>query len=112
MTRKIFFVGVLLALLLAAIVPVAPQTPLPTLQTTQTVYGTVQEFEYGLMIWRSDTAQIWALIDDGTAFSFPASSYSTLPDNPIFGNPPSRLRPIFGFGKVWGNVANVRNLLG
>ena len=111
MTRKLLLVGVLLALL-AATLPAAAQTPAATLQTSQTVYGTVQEFEHGLMIWRSDTAQIWALIDDGTAFSFPSSSYSTLPDNPIFGDPPSRLRPIFGFGKVWGNVSNVRTLLG
>ncbi len=105
MLRKVSFVVLVFSLLLAAVAPAAAQS-------TQTVYGTVQEFEGGLMIWRSDTAQIWALVDDGTAFSFPAASYSTLPDNPIFGNPPSRLRPIFGFGKVWGNVSNVRTLLG
>lgn len=110
MMRKILFVGFVLAVLLVALLPVSAETPQPA--TNQTVYGTVQEFEHGLMIWRSDTAYIWALIDDGTAFGFPASSYSALPDNPIFGDPPSRLRPIFGFGKVWGNVANVRNLLG
>lgn len=81
-------------------------------QTTQTVYGTMQEFEHGLMIWRSDTGHIWALVDNGVAYSFPASAYSNLPDNPIFGEPPSRLRPIFGFGKVWGNIANVRSQLG
>ena len=112
MTRRFILTGLLLALLVLAAVPAAAQTAQPALQTNQTVYGTMQEFEHGLMVWRSDTAQIWALIDDGTAFSFPASSYGSLPDNPIFGNPPSRLRPIFGFGKVWGNVSNIRTLLG
>lgn len=105
MVRRLGFIGLLLALLVT-VMPAAAQT------TTQTVYGTVQEFEHGLMIWRSDTAMIWALVDNGVAYSFPSASYSNIPDNPIVGDPPSRLRPIFGFGKVWGNVANVRNQLG
>lgn len=85
----------------------------PTLaQSETTVYATAQRFERGLMIWRADTGQIWALSNDGLAFSFPSSSYLNLPDNPIFGNPPSRLRPIMGFGKVWGNHAELRNRLG
>jgi hypothetical protein len=64
------------------------------------------------MIWRGDTGQIWALANNGLAFNFPTIAYSNLPDNPIFGTPPSRLRPIFGFGKVWGNYPTVRSDLG
>ncbi|MAS37988.1 MAG: hypothetical protein CL610_28595 [Anaerolineaceae bacterium] len=81
-------------------------------QGDQVVYATAQPFENGLMIWRADTAQIWALINDGRAYSFPAASYQNLPDNPIFGTPPSRLRPIFGMGKVWGNYPTIRRALG
>jgi len=81
-------------------------------QSTPTVYSTAQRFESGLMIWRSDTAFIWVLGNNGRVLNFPASSYSGLPDNPIFGSPPGRLRPILGFGKVWGNNRSVRDLLG
>lgn len=93
-----------LALLLVALPAAA--------QTEDIVYATAQRFENGLMIWRSDTGQIWALADNGLAFDFPTQAYSHLPDNPIFGTPPSRLRPIFGFGKVWGHYPTVRDDLG
>jgi len=75
-------------------------------------YVTIQRFESGLMIWRADTSTIYALGSNGTALVYPSGSYANLPDNPIFGTPPSRLRPIFGFGKVWGNAKKVRDLLG
>jgi hypothetical protein len=84
-------------------------------QSEQVVYATAQQFERGLMIWRSDTSFIWVLGDNGAALSFPASAYSTLPDNPITtaaDGSPARLRPIFGMGKVWGNNAGVRELIG
>lgn len=92
-------------LLAITIMPVSAQNQI-------TVYATAQRFEKGLMIWRSDNAFIWVLGNNGQVLNFPARSYSNLPDNPIFGNPPSRLRPIFGFGKVWGNNEGVRNLIG
>lgn len=86
---------------------------LPAAAQSQTItYATAQRYEHGLMIWRSDTGMIWALANDGRAFSFPAAAYTNLPDNPIFGDPPSRLRPIFGMGKVWGNYPEVRSALG
>jgi hypothetical protein len=78
-------------------------------QTDLTVNATAQRFERGLMIWRSDTAQIWVLADSGRAYTFAASTYGRLPDNPIVS---SRLRPIMGFGKVWGNFAYVRDAIG
>ena len=81
-------------------------------QTGTVVYATAQRFEHGLMIWRADTGQIWALADNGFAYNFPVARYSALPDNPVFGDPPSRLRPIHGFGKVWGNNDDVRAALG
>lgn len=75
-------------------------------------YATAQRYEHGLMIWRADTGDIWALVNDGRAFGFASSTYANLPDNPIFGNPPGRLRPIFGMGKVWGHYQHVRDALG
>jgi hypothetical protein len=94
-----------LALLLVAAFPAAAQDE-------KIVYATAQRYENGLMIWRSDTGHIWALVNNGQAFNFPATTYASLPDNPIFGDPPSRLRPIFGMGKVWGHYQNVRAALG
>jgi hypothetical protein len=94
-------------LLLGAI----PASPVSA-QTTATVYATVQRLERGMMIWRSDTGHIWVLGGNGQVLNFPASRYSRLRDNPIPANPPGRIRPIFGLGKVWGNFAEVRNLLG
>ncbi len=81
-------------------------------QTDTIVYATAQPFENGLMIWRADTSHIWALANDGRVFEFPASTYASLTDNPIFGNPASRLRPIHGMGKVWGHYPAVRTALG
>lgn len=78
----------------------------------QDTYVTIQRFESGLMIWRSDNSTIYVLGSSGTALTYPSTSYANLPDNPIFGTPPSRLRPIFGFGQVWGNTKKVRDLIG
>ncbi len=98
-------------LILAVLASLALTAPAAA-QQDQVVYATAQRFEHGLMIWRSDTGHIWAVADNGLAFSFPTTSYSHLPDNPIFGTPPSRLRPILGFGKVWGYYNTVRQDLG
>lgn len=80
-------------------------------QTDQVVYSTGQYFQNGVMLWRSDTGHIWVIAHSGQVLSFPASSYSSLPDNPplsgVIGN-----RPILGFGKVWSNFAQVRDLIG
>ena len=103
-----YFAGLLL---LAWVIPALAQTPAPAASDV-TVNANVQRFENGVMIWRSDTSFVWVLADDSLAFGFPAASYATLPDNPVHGSPPDRLRPIFGFGQIWGNNADVRALLG
>lgn len=88
----------------------------PTIaQGERIVYATTQRFEHGQMIWRADTSLIWVLVDGGTGFIFPANAYTNLPDNPIISKPdgtPARLRPILGMGKIWGNIASVRDQLG
>ncbi|MBN1565832.1 MAG: hypothetical protein JXA10_18460 [Anaerolineae bacterium] len=91
---------------------------LPVLATAQntlydvSVYITVQQFYGGTMLYRSDTGLIWAIFNDGTAYEFPSASYGALPDNPISVTPPGRIRPINGFGRIWGNHAWVRTKLG
>lgn len=99
--KRLILLSVLLLFALAAVPAFA--------QSDVTVYATAQRFERGLMIWRSDTSHIWVLANSGRVYNYPASSYSRLPDNPIRGNFPS---PINGFGRVWGNVKQVRNAIG
>ena len=77
-----------------------------------TVYVTAQRFEHGQMIWWSDSSVIWVLFDSGRAILYPPGAYQRWPDNPYLSPPPGYVRPIFGFGKIWGNDANVRAGLG
>lgn len=77
-----------------------------------TVFATAQRFEYGMMLYRSDTGFIWVLFDSGQAWGYASSSYGALPDNPFFNVPSGRVRPINGFGRVWGNHQFVRDHLG
>lgn len=101
--RWLFLILLLLALG-AAVFPAAAQvTP---------VYITTQRFDSGMMVYRADSGTVYVLSGTGKALTFSSTAYSYLPDNPIFGDPPSRLRPIFGFGKVWGNNTSVRDMLG
>ncbi|MCC6801633.1 MAG: LysM peptidoglycan-binding domain-containing protein [Anaerolineae bacterium] len=76
---------------------------------------TTQQFEKGFMIWRTDTGDVWVYVGatGGAATRYPSRSYGALPDNPVAGTPPAGLlRPIMGFGKVWGNFPNARASLG
>ncbi len=102
MKFSLLLIGILLAMFAS---PAAAQYETLT-------YATAQRYEHGLMIWRSDNGDIWALVEDGSAYGFPSFTYATLPDNPIFGTPPSRLRPIMGMGKVWGHNPHIRTVLG
>ncbi|MEW6577961.1 MAG: hypothetical protein AB1435_02080 [Chloroflexota bacterium] len=81
-------------------------------QSDQVVYSTGQYFENGVMLWRSDTGHIGVIARNGQVLNFPASSYSNLPDTPPLSGPVGGLRPILGFGKVWSNFSQVRDLLG
>ncbi len=101
MKRLILSTGCLLLLALCVVPAFA--------QSDFVVHATAQRFERGLMIWRSDTSQIWVLTNTGRVLNFPPSRYTRLPDNPIRGN---FLRPINGFGQIWGNFADVRAAIG
>jgi len=106
MKTKIALLIVVFMLLIGAALPAAAQT-----DSYLTVYSTAQRFEGGLMLFRSDTAYIWVLANNGTVQRFPSWRYSRLPDNTV--TPPSgHIAPLFGFGKIWGNYASLRNLVG
>jgi hypothetical protein len=77
-------------------------------------YAAFQKYQNGYMIWRADTGEVWALIDFGFQMRrFPQSSYETLSDNPIADpTPAGMIRPVNGFGRVWGNIEDIRAQLG
>ena len=104
----------------AALPAVAQAVVLPTTQpstsTPETAINTnvaYETFENGFMIWRADTGEVWVFPKHLDVSYFGQSDYQNLPDNPVTDTPPeARLAPINGFGRVWGNIAQVRNALG
>lgn len=86
--------------------------------TTQAAF---QQFENGYMLWRADTGGIWVFAQNGwIATYYPEAQYRDLPDNPVSETPPvlqvprtyQLIKPVRGFGRVWGNFAEVRAQLG
>lgn len=85
---------------------------IPPFSDGSALASSYQRFERGFMLWIAGTGDIFVFYDDGNYELFPLVSYTFRSDNPIFGPPPGRIRPIFGFGKVWGNFSTVRERLG
>lgn len=78
-----------------------------------TLQAAYQPYQNGFMIWRSDTRIVWIFTNDGIVTWFYPESYENQPDNPVTDSPPAGLvKPISGFGRVWGNNAFVQNALG
>ncbi|MBI5668122.1 MAG: hypothetical protein HZC41_08940 [Chloroflexi bacterium] len=75
--------------------------------------GVTQVFERGVMYWRGDTGEIWAIASSGPA----AGRYWYVTQSAEVMNediqPPGGLRvPVRGFGGVWRNTPDVRDALG
>lgn len=81
--------------------------------TTTTIQAAFQIFEYGYMVWEGDTGDIHVLYANGNRAYYWEDLYAAWPDNPISENPPmGRVKPVNGFGRVWGNLPEVRQQLG
>ncbi|MDJ0757198.1 MAG: hypothetical protein QNJ45_26940 [Ardenticatenaceae bacterium] len=86
---------------------------IPNLPAVSSFPASIQHFENGMMLYWSETGTIWVLEDSGRAHIFLSEDYGALPDNPIRQKAPAGLiKPIFGFGKVWGHFSYVRQELG
>lgn len=102
-----------LVTILAGMLVMTLYTPVtPATANGNAVHATAQQFEHGMMIWQSNTGLIRVLFDNGYATAYPVGTYASLPDNPYHNVPPGRVRPINGFGRVWGNNDHIRNALG
>lgn len=89
--------------------------PQPMPGVPVTAQGAIQEFEKGYMLWRQDGGSIFIFYgkNGGAASGFSNVTWAALPDNPVKDAPPAGLiKPIFGFGKLWGSDPGFRQYLG
>jgi len=84
-----------------------------TSREPQTVNVVFQPFERGVMIWREDTRQIYALYRDGAWDIFPDTWAEPQPESdPSLAPPEGRVQPVRGLGLVWRQQPDVRDQLG
>jgi len=78
------------------------------------IYGmAAQTFERGVMFWRGDTKQIYALANNGQFWQTPDTWAEGQPaDDPAFAPPAGVLQPVRGFGLVWRSNPAIRDALG
>ena len=81
--------------------------------TPNVVAGAYQRFEHGVMVWRSDTSQIFAFLDDGSWYSFADTFEEGDQESDLRYVPPAgKQQPIRGFGKVWRENPDLREQIG
>ena len=102
--KRLAFWSLLLLLLLAT----------PGAKAMTTTWAAFQPFENGYMLWREDSGEILVLVESThQVYHFAETSYASLPENPVMSQAPLGLvKPIRGFGRVWGNYPGIRSLLG
>ena len=77
------------------------------------VAAAYQYFEHGVMVWRSDTRQVYAIYDDGTWDLFDDTFVEgEAESDPALRAPSGLMQPVRGFGKVWRSDDVVRERLG
>ncbi len=85
--------------------PRCPEDP------ARTVYGVWQPFEHGVMIWFSDTQQIYVLKADGTLTVY-EDHYVDGQPSPGDQAPMGRFTPVRGFGLIWQALGGANNPFG
>lgn len=83
-------------------------------ESPRSITGVWQTFEHGLMLWFSDTRQIYALLPDGVVLIFPDLFQSGDPEEPLVTATPTdgKLIPLRGFGRVWSELGGEASALG
>lgn len=96
-----------------AFLSVQPRLGCPLNAGTSVAPMVTQPFERGVMFWRGDTRQIYALASNGQFWQTPDSWNEGMPaDDPAFAPPGGLLQPVRGFGWVWRNTGAIRDALG
>lgn len=82
-------------------------------ETPAVVSGAYQRFENGVMVWRQDTGQIFAFLNDGAWRSFTDTFVEgDVESDPRYAPPGGKQQPMRGFGKVWREHADLRAQIG
>ncbi|MAS36719.1 MAG: hypothetical protein CL610_22130 [Anaerolineaceae bacterium] len=72
-----------------------PQDP------ARVLFAAWQPFEGGVMIWFSDTEEIWVLTNEDQRVQVFPDTYNEGEPDPQFEAPENRFTPVRGFGRVW-----------
>lgn len=76
-----------------------------------TVYGVWQPFEHGVMLWFSDSEQIYVMTNDGLLRIYVDQFVEGQPDPPDQA-PADRFTPVRGFGMIWTALGGAESPLG
>ncbi len=76
-----------------------------------TVFGVWQPFDHGVMLWFSDTKQIYVMTDDGQFRVYEDVYVEGQPD-PVAEPPSERFTPVRGFGQIWLALGGADSPLG
>ena len=85
--------------------PLCPQDP------ARTVYAVWQPFQHGVMIWFSDTEQIYVMSEGGQVIAYVDQYVDGQPD-PGEKAPNGLLTPVRGFGLIWEALGGADSPLG
>jgi hypothetical protein len=85
--------------------PICPEDP------PRTVYAVWQQFEHGVMLWFSDTAQVYVM-DDGGRLRVYEDKYVEGQPDPADQAPGGRFTPVRGFGVIWSALGGADSPLG
>lgn len=75
------------------------------------VFAVWQPFEHGVMLWFSDTQQIFVMTDDGRTRVYEDVYVEGQPD-PVAQPPSERFAPVRGFGQIWQALGGADSSLG
>jgi hypothetical protein len=85
--------------------PICPEDP------PRTVYAVWQQFEHGVMLWFSDTAQVFVM-DEGGRLRVYEDNYIEGQPDPAEQAPDGRFTPVRGFGVIWSALGGADSPLG
>jgi hypothetical protein len=80
-------------------------------EPARTVFAAYQPFERGLMLYFSDSGQIYALTDDHRFTVFTDVYVEGMPD-PTDPAPSGRITPVRGFGQIWRTLGGPEAAIG
>jgi hypothetical protein len=86
----------------------------PTCPTSAPLYTAAawQSFEGGVMIWWSDTQQIWVLLNGDQTVRVYDDTYQEGDPDPADPAPAGLITPVRGFGKLWSALGGTESGLG